>query len=91
MQGSEKFHRQAAAGETINHTANFQVSVLEDFCNGQGCFNILVQLCFILKFFLSDKNLLFGFRIPSVYLFLTDINKCGLLLNVPLELLHKFK
>lgn len=29
MQGSEKFHRQASAGKTIDHAADFQVPGLE--------------------------------------------------------------
>lgn len=85
------FHRQAPAGETIYHAADFQIAGLENFCHSQISFDILIQFSLILKFFLCNQSFLPGIRIPPEDLLAADIDKGWLLLNVILELLKEIK
>lgn len=64
------FHRQSPAGETIHHTANFQIASLENFSYRKSGFNIFNHFSLTFKFFPRDKCLFFSYRIPTEDLFI---------------------
>lgn len=85
------FHWKPPAGQAVHNAADLQVPGLENFCYSQFPFDVLIQFRFVLKLFLGDKLLFFCLRIPPEDLFVADIDKRRLVLDMVLELLDEFE